>query len=306
MSAGNDREGSTTLVASTSSRNAVRRPHNVALDLRSLNSITVQQSSRYRSRENSNIECQRPTDGQTAYTFFRTQRRLDFAENGETLTNKACFEEWKAMAPDEKERFEREARENRRIANAKALAESSKAESEQEDPPHGLGSCGNGSMLQRLQEQSNRLAKATAKLPASKNRPLDETSETSKEKRHRKKDPVEEIRRPVFPQRRDAGPSCVDRTGRREEIFESIRTSAQTISVSTCHDASLSEISARLEAPTLSCDWQKQASSDGDLDDEDRLEVDMPPGTNARELMEEEVRRQISSAQVRRLIKNPN
>jgi len=289
------------IVASTFLQNGMKTPHNVAVGLKGLLSVCMQSSSG-RPRQDRQITC-RPTDGQSAFTFFRMRRRMECADKGDKIiTNKAALEEWTALPPEEREHFEREAKERRKNANAQAFVASGGAEAE-ECGQALVASCGaNGSMLQKLREQSDRQAQVTAKLPPS-TKPLDETSDTPKVKRQRKKDPVEEIERPVFPQRRDTAPSCVDKMGRRQEIVGAIRANTQSISVSSNHDVSLLEISARLDGPTLSCDWQRRASSDNESDDDRRLEVDMPAGTSARELMDDEVRRKISSAQVRLLIK---
>jgi len=74
---------------------------------------------------------------------------------------------------------------------------------------------------------------------------------------------------PVFPQRLAAS-TGVNRADRRREIAGSVRSrtegSKAEITITASHGVSLAEVSARLSAPTLSCDWVHYVTYCGTLD----------------------------------------
>lgn len=229
-----------------------------------------------------------------AFSTFKRQRLFELASQGKDLPKNAALKEWKELPEEERERIKREVRERRKAEDAAALEEARGAETESAA----------GSLLQKWREQASRAA-----TPAETRARLVGSANTSvSAKRKRKGEEKAEVPRPLFPQKQAL--NCTDRADRRREMAGSVRTRTQgskaSVTIAASHGVSLMEVSARLSAPTLSCDWARRDdgwNSDSDVE-QPSLTVDMPADREARKLWDEQVRRKISSAQVRRLVQS--
>lgn len=225
-------------------------------------------------------------------TFFR-QFLFENASQGKgPPTNSAVLKEWKELPEEERERIKREVRERRKAEDAAALEEARSAETE--------GAA--GSLLQKWREQASRTA-TPAEIRA---RLAGGTNTSVSAKRKRKSEEKAEVPRPLFPQKQAL--NCTERADRRRQMAGSVRTRTQgskaSVTIAASHGVSLEEVSAQLSAPTLSCDWARRddgCNSDSDVE-KPSLTVDMPADSEARKLWDEDMRRKISSAQVRRLV----
>jgi len=273
-----------------------RRPCSVAIGVRGslLHGCRVEPSNKGgRSQSFSSTASSAASSGafgNEALSAFKKQRRFELAAQGKDLQPGAALKEWLALPEEERERFKREVRERRLADGAGALENARRDETESAA----------GGLLQKLREQENR--KPT---PAEIRARLTEEASASGGKKRKQKDIEKaEIRRPVFPQKQDSM-NCADRADRRREIAGSVRTRTEgnkaAVTITSSHRVSLAEVSAQLSAPTLSCDWARRDDDDSDTEQPD-LKVDMPAESEARKLMDDHLRRKISSAQVRRLV----
>jgi hypothetical protein len=221
-------------------------------------------------------------------TFYISKRRLEMAAQGQELKTAAAMKEWKELPVEERKRFEDEALARRKAADVDALSETCRLEAEN----------ANAGLLQKFREQAHQ--QLTSR-PIAK---VDRIAASVKRQRKETSDYPEQLRRPVFPERRDMQ-SLSARTGRRQGTLEAMKVHTEnggaSVSVCSSHRISLADVSARLNAPTLSCDWQR-GNSDEEESEEGMLEVDIPEETKARDLMDLELQRKISSAQVKRLM----
>jgi len=293
-----------------------RRPHSVATGLGNLPGFPKQSWRSGGSSCSSGVASVRATPGQEAFTEYKRQRLFENASRGEELPRDAAWNEWKVLPDDTRKRYKREAEEHRRALDAAALEQARDEEArsaasallqkqrEQESSSSSAAAkpkSAASSFLQKLSEQESR--KPTA--AETRERIKQGSAKPTTEKRKGKKVEPEAMPVAVFPQRLGAL-GAADRADRRREMAGSVRNRTQgnkaDISIASSHDVSLADVSARLNAPTLSCDWKRRAdASDSDAEDS-KLEVDMPGDSDSRKWMEDEIQRKISAAKVRRLV----
>lgn len=241
-----------------------------------------------------------------AFQDFLRLLRLEKAAQGESLSKLEAMKQWKELPDQDRQNFKREALERRRREDAAALEEARRQEREalERVPTANQSSSESTSaaMLRKLREQeaSRKPVACSAKPAASsaKARSLSPAASAAKRRRKGEEAPRLEIPRPVFPK---SAITEKDRASRRREIAEAakVRSEGATVSVPSSSGLSLAEVSARLDAPTLSCDWQT-AADDSDAE-EALLEVDKPEHCNGREFLNQELQRRISADQVRKL-----
>jgi len=295
----------------------LRRPHSVATGLGNLPGLSKQSwHSGGSSSCSSAVASVRATPGSEAFAEYKRQRLFENAARGEELPKNAAWSEWKTFSDDKRKRYKHEGEEHRRALDAAALEQARHEEAksatsallqklnEQESSSSSVAAkpkSAASSMLQKLREQESR--KPTA--ADTRERIKQGSAKPTTEKRKGKKAEPEAMPVAVFPQRLGAL-GATDRADRRREMVGSVRNRTQgnkaDISIASSHDVSLADLSARLNAPTLSCDWARRAdASDSDAEDS-KLEVDMPGDSDSRKWMEDEIQRKISAAKVRRLV----
>mmetsp|Transcript_156400 Transcript_156400/g.299937 ORF Transcript_156400/g.299937 Transcript_156400/m.299937 type:complete len:286 (-) Transcript_156400:46-903(-) len=247
----------------------VRKPFNIATGLRGLDCFKYQPKAE-----------SAPKSG--LHTFLQRRRAAGTVGESKPASLKTfdLLREWRDLPADEKEQYDQEAREQR-----------------------SAGSTASG-IKGRLQEQGQ-AARAV--------KPLDPNADPLKPRGKRKHEtPKAEVRRPVFPRRATAAGAAECREDRRREMADTIKVraegSAARVAISSSHGVSLAEVSASLSAPRLSCDWEAAAAAtiwaDGESEHNDAhglLTVDLPDDGRARDFLQQELRREISSAQVRSL-----
>lgn len=224
----------------------------------------------------------------TALAVFLRERLAE--ASGPNLEQ--LFEEWRQLPTCSRERFEEEARTQRAAIAASRSADAAELKRRLLGQ-HSAAGLITASASSRLQAAKRRLATrcsmASARVPT-----------------------------PVFPAAPgNGGAAALDVTAapphkaRRQELAGAVKARAKEAMPSSCR-LSLSEVSERLDAPTLSCDWQHQDSSDDDRDGSgrsranaagDALVVDMPGQASgvARQLMAQDLRHRCSSVEVRKL-----
>jgi len=227
-----------------------------------------------------------------ALTAFKRQRRWELAEQGkDPFKDEGASSAWKELSEEERDRVKLRERERERAEDAAAMEEARRAETVSAA----------GAMLKKLREQESRVPTAAE----TRARLSQETKASRSGKRKHKDDKMPEIARPVFPQRQEVL-NVADRADRRREKADTVRTRTEenkaSVTIASSARVSLTEVSAQLSAPTLSCDWARRDDSDDEDTAADSLTVDMPADSEARKLMDDELRRKISSAQVRRLV----
>lgn len=218
------------------------------------------------------------------------------------------------MSEQQKQQFTDQEEESNRAADAAALEEAIGQERQafirqekesacrQERQPAAKS---NQSMLETLRAQASRQPTAAQirekVMSAAK---ADKMEKQTQKKKGKKAVEHEAAPVPVFPHQRAHASAVADSAGRRREMAVAMRSrteeSKSHISIASSNGVSLEEMSARLNAPTLSSDWKPRDADDSD-DEEPMLQVDMPENTTARQLFDDEVRRKNSAAIVKKL-----
>lgn len=270
-----------------------RRPHAVAT-LRNFPGLPKpsyqRESSSSASAAGPAGSCMKPHNA--VFDAFKRKRLFEKAKQGQELPKNMAWKEWSALPEEDRNSFKCELQELQRADDATALAEACSAERKSAAAV----------VLQKLREQASR--KPTA---AEIREKLTQSAPGPSSQKRKRKDAVKEnvpIPAPVFKQRSGAL-GCAERADRRREMAGAVRSrtegSKADITIASSHHVSLTEVSARLSAPQLSCDWNRHTGSDSDAEDS-RLEVDMPADSDSRKWMEEDLQRRISAAKVRRLV----
>lgn len=287
-------------IAAVGQRAGPRKPHAVATGLQGLlrgirpDPVQTVRSGRAHVPSGSSSASAPGGLNSEAFSTFKRQRLFDLASQGKDIPLHVILKEWKELPEEERERMKRQVQERRKADDAAALEEARSVEAESAA----------GSLLQKWREQASRAATPSEirdRLAGSAN-----SSKTAKRKR--KGEEKAEIPQPLFPQKREL--NVTDRADRRREMAGSVRArtegSKASVTIAASHGVSLMQVSAQLSAPTLSCDWARSdngGNSDSDVE-QPSLTVDMPADSEARTLWDEQMRRKISSAQVRRLVQS--
>lgn len=241
-------------------------PYNIATGLKGLDCFKYNQPKA------------EPTAKSGMQLFMQRRRAAGTASDGTPASLKLTdmLRDWRDLPANEREQYEQEAREHRSA---------------------GIAVSG---IKCRLQEQGQ------AARPI---KPLDPNADPLKPRGKRKQEtPKPELRQAVFP-RRASTAATEAREDRRREMADTIKVRAEgsvaRVAISSSHGVSLADVSASLSAPRLSCDWEASAAAkiwaDGESEDDAHglLTVDLPDNGKARDFLQQELRREISSAQVR-------
>lgn len=207
--------------------------------------------------------------------MFLGQRRQEHAASGITVPDMTLKAEWKSMTAGERGVFELAAKERRACKVAVGFA----------------------TFLQRQQLQQHAAPRVRPINP--NDAPLAKRRRTAKpEAQPVSSRPVLQVPQPVFPSRAVGLAPPPDRLLEMATLRAQAEGALARLRVVSSRGVDLSAVSARLSAPTLSCDWQCDVEDREEGDPQALLEVGMPADCQVRGLLREELQQRISSAQV--------
>jgi len=215
----------------------------------------------------------------TAFGIFLESRRSEHIQKGITVPMMVLNSEWRRLPEAERREFEEKANLRRGCSNTGT------------------------SMAEKLRQQQQRHHLV---YPAKKRIDPNEAPPSKKSKRERKEQ-VQQVPAPNFPAR---AAQLEDRADRRREVAETLKAQREgrcaQLTVASSHHVNLAEMSERVNAPTLSCDWQQLPpweEEDGGHGLGADLEVEQPKINSdaQRSFLREELAQRISTARVQNL-----
>uniref|UniRef100_A0A7S1MND0 Uncharacterized protein n=1 Tax=Alexandrium catenella TaxID=2925 RepID=A0A7S1MND0_ALECA len=208
----------------------------------------------------------------TALGLFLEERRAEHAANGISVPLMVLQQEFRRLSEAERRDYESRASQRRGAGSAQSTAEFLRRQQEQR------------TVAVRKIDPNEAPAAKRSRAAAAKEQKL-----------------PPQVPRPAFPVREQLPAKQSEQ--RRREAAETLRVQAEgrgaQITVASSHRVDLKEISRRLSAPTLSCDWGGQPDEEEAGPD---LEVELPAEREARGFLRQELGRRVSSARLQSLV----